>query len=366
MEKRCYGRGGLQTAEEKMGWTMQSLGGQPQLDEKRFLYAEGLFKGRWPDFRSFERCSNFYSQASARMVPPPVDGSTQAHVARTVWDIMYDQLMESADFGSQTLRHSIIFKNAFTIQRHLKTQHPEFIADCVKRCIPMSAGNELGKCGLCPSGLGNPAIQKITDEMMLRLLENVAHSMSNKQLQAGPLLNSKVLKSSQHAASKKVAGKPTKKQASSAKAQVAQRQKLAKQKQTLDLASVAEDIAVFTGEDGDLEHTTLGHITSLCKYLYQLDSNQGSKVEPFKFLLLYGSMTEDLTLNVRGKLVAVKGLSSLRKILKQDIYTSASLKPRLSDPDCGNLETTTESEPAINTHRGRAISEELDGMFDGG
>jgi hypothetical protein len=47
-----------------MGWTCTSVGGQRRLDEKKFMFMNGLHPKLWPFYRSYEICNLVFKEAS--------------------------------------------------------------------------------------------------------------------------------------------------------------------------------------------------------------------------------------------------------------------------------------------------------------
>jgi len=73
------------------------------------------------------------------------------------------------------MKHGEIFLNVNRVFKGLKKLHPEWILPTVALLLPR-CGAQLGACSLCPRGIGNPALAKITDEGVNNLIAGMEHS----------------------------------------------------------------------------------------------------------------------------------------------------------------------------------------------
>ena len=124
-----------------------------------------------------------------------------------------------------------------------------------------------------------------------------------------------------------------------AQALVAIRRKAADATRTAKLAAIAESQSDEDGEDSDgtqqLQQRSCGlkNTTRLLQYLYKIDSRQVKKHKAMKYNLFHALMTNDCALTVKGVEKKIKGLDTFIKEVKRDVHASASLRPRMSDPD---------------------------------
>ena len=81
--------------QESMGWTGASVG-QTMLNERKFQCADELYKCRWKDYTSLERCASFFRESQKVCVG---DGM------QTVWESLHTRF--KAEVTGSEGRHAL-------------------------------------------------------------------------------------------------------------------------------------------------------------------------------------------------------------------------------------------------------------------
>lgn len=163
-----------------MNWSSESLSSS-KLNEKEFLHANILHPGRWDHWNHYEVCSSFATLAPQTEVFLKLDESPLEE-ATTVWDQLVDYCQTRVDMNHPSaMKHGEIFLNVNRVFKGLKKLHPEWILPTVALLLPR-CGAQLGACSLCPRGIGNPALAKITDEGVNNLIAGMEHKEDRKSV----------------------------------------------------------------------------------------------------------------------------------------------------------------------------------------
>ena len=310
---------GWKRKKQSCGWTTTSVG-QSKLDEKKYLYIQGLHRKRWPSYRNYEVCYSFYKEA----LHTPLSDTT-------VWDSLVAWMQQNCDFGHPAAHaHAALFQGMYDIIRILKKNHVDYIVPMIGLMLP-NINPLVASSPLSKSGLGNPPLAKITEEMVLQTLCNMKGSAAAEHLRT----------SIQNAPT---STQPTQPGSSSKHAQAKARRTQKKEKvagskggsgSVRNMPAEIEEGALDTNEN----QVFLEHLSDLVKYLQEIDAaaTQRQKIESFRIMALKAAL--DGVINVDFKTPAgieVKKVSkwnTLRKMMNADVYRCALLTPRRSDVD---------------------------------
>jgi hypothetical protein len=288
-----------------------------------------------------------------------IDGSNRPGGAPklSVWDDVIGIVQSTVDFSHPSAaKHDEVYANVHRAFKVLKHRHSQWIAYVVALVLPRSPNlPAIGSCALCPRGLGNPAVGKLTDEMLVKLVQTLE---SSELCSANPALHLKeqyklALKRERIAESRI---KMEEKAAASALREAAkiQRQPQAKGK-AASAAAAAKQVQTKKGgsrkqmalddvDDHVLNepiHTEqvaksdfLEFLTSHLNYLLKIDDRQKEKVDAVRYMYLKAAMDEKVCIQfLPGKAVEIKNLTTTAKLMKEHFYRSGKLQPRPSDAD---------------------------------
>ena len=323
--------------KDQVGWSIQSLGGQPQYDEKRFQFFKEMYKNtEWmKKFRQFEIVAQFYSCATKTKSLPPPNGEIIEENVPENWSPVFGRLAKyvgsECDLGHPAAKNFMdLFRSCHCTMKKLAGLHPEYIVDVISLVIPRHQNSSYGVTKLTPGGIPNPVFDRIPEDAVDRLLENMSRSESVKSAKKNPGALAKPLI--------KPKSTPTK-----AKPNIAPKMKSkkmnAKTKQEINLQRAVDRLGAQeedTQGELDAEETFLSHITKFLEYLRKIDG--GSKtatdaVIEYKRLILAAAIQGEIKIVHNGTTKTLKGFSSLRVLIKDVIYRTAALKPRPSDED---------------------------------
>lgn len=248
----------------------------------------------------------------------------------SVFSQLDEAAMELVDFSHPSaLKHGHVFMQASEIFRTMKILHPEWIKDIFLLTMPM--GKEaLGTCRLCPEGLGNPALDHITSDMMDNLLVVMASSEAMKD-RIDPSRNQEVeLKKRKVAAKAKSSAAFQSKGAKVISNMMTKKGKL--RKQVGKKRGSGNDLQEELEPLADAEPELLDHDTQQQDFLESTRDwlNKIRKKDPnlreldaLKFIALKAGLTGKMTLTVKGKPRLVTGwgiVGSIIKVLRENAH----------------------------------------------
>ncbi len=263
----------------------------------------------------------------------------------TLWDQLSAWAQAHQDFAHPVSQnHTYIWHVCYQVTMMLKATHPHYITQVISMFLPTTVMR--GVSDLCPGGLGNPIMEKFSDELPELLLERmladddeVKHlnqfyrSPLPQMLQAG-------LSQFQGSSSDSQSSKSLSK-SSSQKSLISNSQSQSSQSES---AVPARGMAI------------IDHAECLVTYLLKKDPKQADKADDFRMMsfkaIMRGAIEvcdinkrnlqrtpitdevrdQDSTDSKAGT-KTLKGWSALRKMLKASVYRHAQLKPQPSDTD---------------------------------
>jgi hypothetical protein len=238
--------------------------------------------------------------------------------------------------------HTYIFNTAASVMRVLKSSHPEYIVDVIMLAMP-KLGQPYGTTHLSPSGLGQVAIERLTEDMVDRLLVSMDGSKTLEHLQHRHL-QVEADAAASHAEGVVVAavdlaatdigggigdgavctgrGKGGKASAvpKAAKDKAAAALAKAKAKALAKVKAAARDAPEQNYSDAMRKDNYLEHWAICRGYLHKIDIRQKDKIDQFKYLVLAGQMSGKIGLRVAGVEKKVVSFQVLQKIFKTDVY----------------------------------------------
>ena len=256
-----------------MNWTTTSMSAKLR-DEKKFNFVNSLSKGRWSNYHAYEVCNTFYRESQKITIG-----------TRTVWHELEHFIQQTVDLPSMTLlADEKVFQVAADSLRTLRDSHPEMIVPVIALSLPQVGrnGHGLGKCSWLPNGL--PVLISIDTSSMENLLVVMygAKSLSDT---------------------------------------FPQKQKPKKGAQVVVLDDLSSDT------------TFLQHMSDTVTYLKKIDDQQQDKATAFKYIILYAGLCNGINFYVKGINKEITSWSLLRRMMKEEFYRTAQLRPRASDDD---------------------------------
>jgi len=331
-----------QKRKTAMQWTLASLG-YAQHETKKWEFACSILPRRWERPRHFEVCLHFARESAKVMI-------TQGEFAgQSVWSALEKKVNSECDLSHPSAaNYSYLFTTLYTLFRKLRSQHPDWIVDCCLLFLPVA--RPLVVCSLLPTGFGTVAVTKCTDTMVDALLTT---------MEASKVVESALVPAKPTAPRPKASAKKGKKPSARRAAKVTAKVKAKRVAPRLGFSVVGDE--GITKQDG--EKTFLSLLQHKCDYMLKLDGRQRTLVTSFRFASLVGALAGVVTLTMRGEERPVKGFNKLSKIFKAELYRTAMLQPRLSDPDFldgaidddvdrldpGDVTTEARSAPVIRT-----------------
>ena len=180
-------KSGWEKAKRKYGWSHATLG-QSGMDGKEFQYVKALFTNpqRFYSFRHYEEVSALYYQSNS--LKPGYN--SPAHMAlgqgpsESWWSDIQATLKEFMDFKHQHASNFMVLaKGIYLTFRKLKHE-PAFFDMVLQLIIPFRTSKDLAQPGqgaLCRQGLGNPAIQRISEAHFDNLFSAIGEQKNLKK-----------------------------------------------------------------------------------------------------------------------------------------------------------------------------------------
>ncbi|CAK0885098.1 unnamed protein product, partial [Prorocentrum cordatum] len=294
---------GWNRRKKLFGWTNKSLGSS-QYDEKKFECTNSIYESRWPTYRNFEVCSNFYKETSK------VEMDMGERGGQTVWDVFVERAQAEVDFTHPAAKkYALIFQNLHNIWQAFKGSPSGAMLDIIMITLP-KLGAPMGTCSLAPNGLGPLPLPKVTEEQLDSLTVAMDDSPAQhlrKKFREEQLREMKLDEQKAKLADAKA----------KAKGKEGQSKKKVPKKGELHIPVESE--AGGTG-------AFVEHLNDLFKYLVQIDPNQKDKYTGFMVLGLFAQLTGGVAVKSGGGLKYIKKWSAMRRPMKADAYKAAALE----------------------------------------
>ena len=97
-----------------------------------------------------------------------------------------------------------------------------------------------------------------------------------------------------------------------------------------------------SGTDGQADFLT--HLRCTMEYLYKVDNRQVEKIKSFTAIGLYAAVHGSVDLTIKGTKKTYGAWSTIRKLMKAEVYRAAQLRPRISDTDFADLDVDAKND----------------------
>lgn len=294
---------------KSMNWSTTAMASKVR-DEKKFTFICTLHK-HWSTYHAYEVCNTFYKESCKVMVDTGGGGEA------SVWALLSQYIQENVDLPSMTMASDERTMHlAMDVLRALRSSHSEWIVPIIALSLPLLGGVGPAQCLWMPNGL--PLIAAVSQGA----LDGLLTKMDGAKTLADALLPQRK-------------GKRQRKSSSSA-----------------GIVATQQPDDSQCDPDANAK-TTLEHLDDTIKYLMKIDDRQEEKIKAFKSIAVYAALQGTVVVNVKGATKKIDRWSTLRQMMKDEVYRAAELKPRASDVDALALadlvQDGREAQATVNT-----------------